>query len=202
MKNTIIKTDETRRNFFQRVEMKKGNFFIKREIFLAITFFLLALLLFSALSTMAQTSETFFASDAMLLESDEDVQSSPEGDSVRTEIFNVTRYGKKVALTKDNWVSIVEFTVVSESSATRLNWKMKNSYGKGMCAVMRSEDGINYSYVSLLPAAKRENSFVVQNDGGSNPSYYRVLYINERNTFCLSEIKNSSDFLKETITQQ
>jgi len=164
MKNTVIKTDE----------MKKGNFFIKREIFLAITFFILALLLFAGLSTMAQTPET----------------------------FNVIRYGKEVTLAKDRWMTITDFSVVSDNSATYLKWKTKTIYGKGVYAVMRSEDGINYAYAFLLIAVKRENSFVVQNDCENKQSYYRVLYISDRNTFCLSETENSLGFVKETTTQQ
>lgn len=164
MKNTFNKTEQA----------KKNNAHLKREFFLAITFFILALFLFLALSAVAQTPET----------------------------LTVTRYGKEVTLTKDRWMTIPEFTVVEDSSALRLKWKTKNIYGKGVYAVMHSEDGINYSYMFLLLAVKRENSLVIQNDCGNNPSFYRVLYISDRNTFCLSEEKNTSCLIKEAITQQ
>lgn len=164
MKNTFNKTEQA----------KKDNFHLKREVFLAITFFILALFLFAALSAVAQTPET----------------------------LTVTRYGKEVTLTKDRWMTIPEFTVVEDSSAVCLKWKTKNIYGKGVYAVMRSEDGINYSYMFLLLAVKRENSFAVQNDFGNKQSFYRVLYISERNTFCLSEEKKASCFIKEATTQQ
>ena len=167
MKNTFNKTEQ----------VKKNSFLMGRQFFLAVTFFILALLLFAALSTMAQTPEA-------------------------PETFNVTRNGKEVVLTKDRWMKIADLSVVSDSSAIRLKWTTKNFYGKGVYAVMRSEDGINYSYMFLLPAAQGKNALVVQNDCGNRQSYYRVLYINERNTFCLSESKDSSDLVKETMIQQ
>ena len=161
MKNTIHTTHDT----------KKA---ILRDVLLAIAFLLIAILMFGALSTMAQTMETFKA----------------------------TRYGKEVVLTKDKLVSIIEFISVTEGNTVLLKWETKNIPEKGVYAVMRSEDGINYSYVSLHLAVKGENSFVVQHDSGNKRSYYRVLYISEQNTFCLSERKNTLDFAQETTIRQ
>lgn len=143
-------------------EAKKS---ILRDILLAIAFLIIAFLMFSALTAVAQTPETLTA----------------------------TRYGKEVVLTKDKSARIVEFIPAAEESSVFIKWETKNTSGQGVYAVMRSENGIHYAYVSFILASKGENHFSIRNDSGNKRSYYRVLYISEQNTFCLSERKNISD---------
>ena len=104
--------------------------------------------------------------------------------------MNVIRYGKNVSLTKNNFVKINACAAIMEDDEVIIYWKVANQTEKGVFAVMRSDDGINYSCVHMMeiPSNNMENGhYTFEDCAGKCESQYKILFITADNTYTESD---------------
>ncbi len=101
-------------------------------------------------------------------------------------VMNAHRYGKEVLLKANSFMELSVSAAIKDENKVVVYWKVENQAEKGVFAVMRSADGVNFTYVHMqaaVPDHKEGGHFTFSDENGTYASYYKILFIANDNTF-------------------